>query len=247
MKTITNKFKFALVAVGMLAVGTVSAQTTPDPAVNIAKSANATPGTNNTSVRVIDNKGTIKYLQSNNGITSFTNTTANVTTTTFQLGGALTEDTFIDANGNIFALNGIATATNAAATSITSEGDGVAGAAETGFALLVREEATGETKKLLLSDLIESGHEVFNGNIGTNPILIATAIDINSSPAGLNFRNVSIYRNGAKLQANLDYTIADNGGGTLSQLTLVDRSAIANDPNDWTLYDNDIIEVHWEK
>jgi hypothetical protein len=52
--------------------------------------------------KVVDNKGTIKYFQSNNGITQITNTTADKTTTTWQLGGTLTEDTFIDATGSIW-------------------------------------------------------------------------------------------------------------------------------------------------
>ena len=57
MKTsLQNKLKLVLVAVCMLSIGVASAQSTTD----VAKTTNA--------VRVIDNKGTIKYFQSNNGI-----------------------------------------------------------------------------------------------------------------------------------------------------------------------------------
>ncbi|WP_170246036.1 hypothetical protein [Tenacibaculum adriaticum] len=47
-----------------------------------------------------------------------------------------------------------------------------------------------------------------------------------------------MYRNGAKLIANVDYTVAG------SVVTLVPN---ATDPNDWTLYTGDIIEVQYVK
>ena len=68
------------------------AQTVPGPTVNVTKGSN--------TVKVVDNKGTIKYFQSNNGITQITNTTADKTTTTWQLGGTLTAATTIDQNNN---------------------------------------------------------------------------------------------------------------------------------------------------
>jgi hypothetical protein len=68
-------------AILVLASNKVSANR---PGGDVAKSTN--------TVKVVDNKGTIKYFQSNNGITQITNTTADKTTTTWQL-GTLTEDT----------------------------------------------------------------------------------------------------------------------------------------------------------
>ena len=53
-------------------------------------------------VRVVDNKGTIKYLQVQNGLTMMTNTTGNINTTTWQLGGTLENNTTINLNGKFF-------------------------------------------------------------------------------------------------------------------------------------------------
>ncbi len=251
MKTITNKFKIALVAVGLLAIGTANAQTT-DPSDNVAQSDSEGP-----SIRLIDNKGTIKYLQSNNGITTITSTEAgNRTTTTWQLGGTLTSNTYITASGTAeFALDGLelldgtATASTNAVDRESAEGGGATG---TGFTILLRDEATGAIKKISASDLLEvqsSRHEftgIETGVPGATEIIIATAKDLTGSPTGLLAKNVSVYRNGAKLLAGTDYTLADNGGGTLTQLTLVDQSG-ATSPADWTLYAGDIIEVHWVK
>jgi hypothetical protein len=103
---------------------------------DVAKSTN--------TVKVVDNKGTIKYFQSNNG-TQITNTTADKTTTTWQLGGTLTEDTFIDATGKVFGLQGHITALDASA-------DG----ASTGYTLLVSDDATGKVERVLTT-LIQGG------------------------------------------------------------------------------------------
>jgi hypothetical protein len=86
------------------------------------------------TVKVVDNKGTIKYFQSNNGITQIT--TADKTTTTWQLGGTLTEDTFIDATGKVFGLQGLDI------TALDASADG----ASTGYTLLVSDDATGKVK-----------------------------------------------------------------------------------------------------
>jgi hypothetical protein len=89
------------------------------------------------TVKVIDNKGTIKYLQTNNGITSITSTSpANETRTTWQLGGALVDDTYIDVDENVFALDGIElidTSVIAASTDATDQSDHGTG---TGWTLL---------------------------------------------------------------------------------------------------------------
>jgi hypothetical protein len=87
-------FKLGLVALTMIAGTALQAQTTSgDIAQNTANVLNGT-------VRVIDNKGTIKYLQAANGITTLTNSSTDVTTTTWQLGGTLTVNTYIDVDGN---------------------------------------------------------------------------------------------------------------------------------------------------
>lgn len=200
-------------------------QTTGD----VTKQTDVDPGTTTTAgaVRVIDNKGTIKYLQTQNGITMLSNTTDNVTTTTWQLGGVLTNDTYIDVDGNLFTLNGlelIDSATELASTDATTESDAGTG---TGYTILVRDEATGATKKLLATELIQSGQEAFTA------IADQTAYALTGTPVLPSFSQVWVYRNGAKLIANVDYTV------TASTVTLVE--------NDYSVYAGDIVEVQYVK
>lgn len=99
-KTLQNTLKVGAIIALMLSAGAVSAQTTTG---NITKAANATLGSTGGAVRVIDNKGTIKYLQALNGLTTFTNTLPDGgVTTTWQLGGLLTEATNITTGGKEF-------------------------------------------------------------------------------------------------------------------------------------------------
>ena len=210
----------------MLAGVAVSAQQT---AGDITKQADVDPGTTTVggAVRLIDNKGTIKYLQSQNGITILSNTTDDVTTTTWQLGGTLTDNTFIDVDGNVFGLNGIAlidSATESASTDATTLSDAGTGS---GYTFLVRDEATGDTKKLLASDIdiIASGQEVFTATAGQ------TAFALSGSPTLPDFSQVWVYRNGAKLLANVDYTVAG------STVTLVETS--------YSVYADDTIEIQY--
>ena len=224
-----NPFKTAALGLLMFSGITVSAQQTTG---DVTKQSDVVPGTTTTAgaVRVIDNKGTIKYLQSQNGITMLSNTTDNVTTTTWQLGGTLTDDTFIDVDGNVFGLNGIdLISSETASTDATTGSDAGTG---TGYTLLVRDEATGATKKLLASDLniIQSGQERFTATASQ------VAYPLTGSPALPAFSQVWVYRNGAKLIANLDYTVAS------STVTLVPNTT---SPNDWAVYAGDIIEVQY--
>lgn len=241
MKKTTKKIKIAILFFGMFAFGAINAQTTATGDAKLVKDTDATK-----LVRLIDNKGTIKYLQSKNGITQITSTTGgSTTTTTWQLGGALTDNTYIDLNGNVFGLNGVENATTNAATVITSGSSGTAGATETGWALLVREEATGKTQKVLFSDLIESAHEI---KIAVTDAA-HTAGDI--SPSNLTYtmsfaaeaKNIMVYRNGAKLLATLDYTVSG------STITLVPKTTAADVTagQDWNVLSGDRIEFHYSK
>lgn len=216
-------------AIALMTFGITTAQQT---AGDSAKEADIQPGVTNLggSVRVIDNKGTIKYLQSKNGITMLSNTTADVTTTTWQLGGTLTDDTFIDANGNVFGLDGIElVTTELPSTDATTESDHGTG---TGYTILVRDEATGATKKLLASDLLQSGQESFTAAAAQ------VSYPLTGSPILPAFSQVWVYRNGAKLISNVDYTVS------ASTVTLVPNTVV---PNDWTVYAGDIIEVQYVK
>ena len=215
--------------IGMLSLGIVSAQQTSG---DVTKGADVIPGTTVLagSIRVIDNRGTIKYLQSKNGITMLSNTTTDVTTTTLQLGGTLTDDTFIDVDGNVFGLDGIdLISSEVASTNATTQSDHGTG---TGYTILVRDEATGAIKKLLSSDLdlIQSGHESFTATLGQ------TAFLLTGSPVLPSFSQVWVYRNGAKLISNVDYTIS------ASTVTLVPGGTA---PNNWAVYAGDVIEVQY--
>ncbi|TLP80126.1 hypothetical protein [Maribacter sp. ACAM166] len=230
-KTYQNAFKTGVLALTLLTFGIGSAQQVVGDAT---KQGDVVPGTTATAgaVRVVDNKGTIKYLQSKNGITMLSNTTDDVTTTTWQLGGALTDDTFIDVDGNIFGLDGIELidiATESASSDATTASSAGTG---TGYTILVRDEATGATKKLLATDLIQSGQESFTATAAQ------AAYPLTGSPVLPAFSQVWVYRNGAKLIANVDYTVAT------STVTLVPNTTV---PNDWAVYDGDVIEVQFVK
>lgn len=231
MKILTyQKFvKIGMFAIALMTFGITTAQQT---AGDSPKEADIQPGVTNLggSVRVIDNKGTIKYLQSKNGITMLSNTTADVTTTTWQLGGTLTDDTFIDANGNVFGLDGIElVTTELPSTDATTESDHGTG---TGYTILVRDEATGATKKLLASDLLQSGQESFTAAAAQ------VSYPLTGSPVLPAFSQIWVYRNGAKLISNVDYTVSG------STVTLVPNTVV---PNDWTVYAGDVIEVQYVK
>ena len=220
---ITTLLLALLVSVGIQAQNTTTA---------ITKQADIDYGaaaiTTNGSIKLIDNKGTIKYIQAANGITTLTNTSAtDVTTTTFQLGGTLTDDTYIDVSGKKFGLNGIAlidTATETASTDATS----LSTAAGTGYTLLTRDEATGEIKKLKLGEL---------GVVGAQQVFTPTAGQADYALTGapkLTLYKTYVYRNGAKLVAGTDYTISATQG-TVTLAT----------PANFPVFTTDTIEVHY--
>lgn len=216
----TNIFKVAaLTAVFAVAGMFANAQTTNPASANVTQ-ANA----DGPVIKVIDNKGTVKYLQSNNGITTITSTTTNnLTTTTWQLGGQLIENTYIDVNGNVFGLDNITVTTDTAATTASA----VHGTGGAGWTLLVRNESTGAIQKMLATDLVQSGQEVFTATDG----LVTYQLTGITLPA---YQSVYVYRNGAKLIANEDYTIASD------VVTLVPGS-------NFVIYAGDRIEVHYIK
>ena len=211
-------------------------QTTTD----VAKQANIQYGTTKTggAVKVIDNKGTIKYLQVQNGLTVLTNTTGDKTTTTWQLGGSLTDDTYIDVNGNAFALDKIELVDPATLAASTDATDKSVHGTGTGFTLLVRDEFTGAVKKLKATDLITAGQQVFAATAGsTAQTFTATVPDVLPD-----YSKVSVYRNGVKLVANDDYTIATK----IITITPKPYTAGAAE-NEWEFNTADVIEVHWFK
>lgn len=239
-KTLQNTLKVGAVIALMLSAGAVSAQqiatggTAADGTADVIKSDNAIPGKLNGSVRVIDNKGTIKYLQSKNGLTMVTNTTNDVTTTTWQLGGTLTDDTYIDATGKIFAITGIkanndtkfTAAQQLAATTYT---------AGSGFTLMARDEGTGEIKRLLAADLVIGGSIHDTATSGSDFVTLANT----TMPTSIS--KIWVYRNGAKLLAGVDYTVAGAAGESV--VTVKNTSGTA--PEDYIFNTGDIIEIQW--
>ena len=184
-----------------------------------------------TAIKVVDNKGTIKYFQSNNGITQIVNTTGALTTTTWQLGGTLTDNTYIDVNGKAFALDGLALTSLAASTNTTtlsSHGTG------SGYTLLVRDEATGAVQKMLATNLISGGV----GNCTVSTDVVSGADYTSTAFAGLaTVKNrVSVYRNGVKLlQGDWAFDTTD--------VTKIKITTTADLP----IYADDVIEVQWIK
>lgn len=242
MKTIKNKLKFALVAVGMLAIGTVNAQRTTGGA-DFTKGAAATLGNEGGHVRVIDNKGTIKYLRSDNGITMFTDTAPDGgIVTTWQLGGTLTDNTYIDASGAEFGITGIT-----AIDQTTGNPEDTAATAfdTTGFTLMVRDEATGEIKKLLPTDLVSGirtehiqgagtdANADASGNATTDVAITVTGLPVLA--AGTTFAKLFVYRNGAKLRSGVDFV------ATADTVTITYNAA------EMPMYNGDVIEIQYIK
>ncbi|ALU74560.1 hypothetical protein AUW17_04450 [Tenacibaculum dicentrarchi] len=236
----TNSFKLAMVAVGMLTIGTVSAQVTTTTDALLNKNADATK-----VVKSVDNKGTIKYIQGANGITTVTSTNAgNETVTTFQLGGDLVAPTTITASAgkalNIAGIAGVDKAQMLAGIAGTpgSENFKPADSFNTaGLTLMVRDETTGEIKKLLAADVAAYLETLAKNVYASEPVAAAPAGDYTITVADLPIpvllkpARLFVYRNGVKLlQSDLDLTTA--GEVTIKQ------SAV-------TLYKDDVIEVQY--
>jgi len=230
----TNYLKMACFGLIMLSFTAVKAQQTTG---DTTKQAEVVYGTTETggSIKVIDNKGTIKYLQAQNGITTLTNTTNDVTTTTWQLGGTLDQDTYIDVDGQAFALDGIKLvdlSTEAPSGDATTESDHGTG---TGWTILVRDEATGETKKLLATDLVSGIRVEYTqvGNAAANVAIPVTGLPVLS--AGTTNAKLFVYRNGAKLRSGTDFTAT------------ADTVTITYSNTDLPMFAGDVIEIQYIK
>ncbi|MCF2873217.1 MULTISPECIES: hypothetical protein [unclassified Tenacibaculum] len=236
MKTITNKFKLALAAIGLLAIGTVNAQTTTG---DITKQADATLNSSNTAVKLVDNKGTIKYLQAVNGLTSFTNTTpSGGVVTTWQLGGVLTDNTYITADAaKEFALDGLQLVTDVTTASTNAVDREAHGNVGTGFTVLIRDEASGAVQKMQLSDLLK----VDGIRVDYTQAANATA-DVDITVTGLptltaltTAAKLFVYRNGVKLRFGTDFSVT------------ADTVTITYSATDLPMYAGDIVEIQYIK
>lgn len=233
----TNSFKLAMVAVGMLTIGTVSAQQTDATNADLVKQA--------TAVKSVDNKGTIKHVQVANGLTEATDAATNVTT--FQLGGKLVAPTTITSDaaaGNSLNIEGIAGVDKAQmlagiAGTPGSENFKPADSFNTaGLTLMVRDETTGEIKKLLAADVAAYLETLAKNVYASEPVAAAPAGDYTIAvtdlpiPVLLKPARLFVYRNGVKLlQSDLDF-ITTPGSVIIKQATV-------------TLYKDDVIEVQY--
>jgi hypothetical protein len=216
---------FGIVAILALMSNQASAQTTTG---NVVKGVGSIP-----TVKVVDNKGTIKYFQSNNGITQIVNTTGDKTTTTWQLGGVLTDNTYIEAGtGKVFALDGLALATGAASTDATTGSSHNSATPGTGYTLLVRDELTGAVQKMLATSLIDGGvyESVLTVDSGATPDDIAAITGITTVS-----NRISVFRNGIKLRqmGTPDWSLS--------------AGKIVFTPAAGPFYAGDVIEVQWVK
>ena len=218
------KNKIILITICLIVGNSAFSQITNTSVKDTEINYSSTTAVQSGSIKLIDNQGTIKYLQVKNGITSLTNASAsagNETVTTLSLGGVLSTDTFIDASGVVFGLKGSDQETGNAATSSTLN--------TSGYTLAVFDEATGEIKKLLVSALDVVGASDRFVVAATPSTTYTVAIAGLSLTPGKTF----VFRNGVKLTASgttPDYTTS---GSTVT----IDTSI--------PLFSGDIIEVQY--
>lgn len=264
-----KQLKLVAFAAAMLVAGIANAQQISG---DITKQDKATRGSNMKSVRVIDNKGTIKYLQVSNGITSFTNNTpSGGLVTTWQLGGTLNTNTTITygttqsftLNGEKFILETIGEVNSTTAEGAAATQTSATSGTYTGYTFLVRDEATGVVKKMLASDILKvnathnittvtAGPGITAGGTNTETLAAATndagGVEIAFryvNMAMASYSKVSVFRNGAKLRAGIDYNIHNPASPTAkSRIYLVPQTV---EPQDWELYVGDVIEIHATK
>ena len=173
------------------------------------------------AVKVVDNKGTVKYFQASNGISQITNSTNDVTTTTWQLGGELTDDTYIDVKGKVFALNGLELNT-------TSKPSADGTATSLGYTLLVSDAATGKLERKLATSLIQGGS--VDDELTANQTATYTILKTDGLATVAN--RISVFRNGIKLRAKDWVLTADN------KITIAPTT-------DLPLYLGDVLNVQW--
>lgn len=231
--------KIACLAFAIFSMATVvnAQQSTGD----VTKQATIVNGTTTTggAIKVVDNKGTVKYLQVKNGLTSLTNTAADVTTTTWQLGGQLTDDTYIDLSGKKFGFINVLQNTNAnqagsdvaATTATLTGGTGTDG----GFTLLVRDEATGNILKMLASDLVSGIRVEYTQAANTTADVEITVTGLPLLTAGTTDAKLFVFRNGAKLRSATDF------------VAVADKVTIKYSATDLPMFKDDIVEIQYIK
>lgn len=221
----TIKMKHRLLKQGLFALAfavgsTAMAQTESTNSTNIDRYDEA-----DKIVKLVDNKGTIKYLQSNNGITTITSTSAgNQTTTTWQLGGELIENTSINLNSKEFGFEGVQE--------------------DAGERTLLVLDDSNKLKTVELDEIaglvtgIYKPHTVVDTDITNNSVTPPQPKDLDITVTGIpaitgkddsNAFKLSVYRNGIKLRITEDFDVVE------------DKVTIKTRP----LYKNDEFEIHY--
>jgi hypothetical protein len=235
-------------AIGTLAFTANAQNASPTGQAAVLNSDATAAGKTGGSIRLIDNKGTIKYLQVENGLTAITNIAKGTPTTTWQLGGTLTANaTLVASDTKEFQLNGLKLVDySTVATAAGTVGGRTNGTL--GWTVLVRDEATGSIEKVVLKDLLQvQGGQTYKISDGTKTVYSTT--DIPGLPTTTDaLTKISVYRNGAKLIAGVDYKYDNTNGITLQPNAGGGTAGTDPDYNgDWALYSGDIIEVQWVK
>lgn len=230
-----NYLKLSLSVILTLTLGFANAQqTTGDYARETVINPGQSVGANDDgSVKVIDNKGNIRYLQVKNGLTTLANTTNDITTITWQLGGTLSDTTLlsVDTAANaMLGINGIELIGSNFPASTDATNESTADGSNSGYTFLVRDEATGAIKKRTAADLVTSGQQNFTVTTTGQDTFALTG---NVLPGAA---QVWVYRNGAKLSAFLDYNVVGDE-------VILDFGA----SNTWNTYVGDAIEVQFIK
>ncbi len=206
---------------------------------SIGKQQEAVMGEDGGYVKVIDNKGTKKFLQSKNSITMFTDKKpSGGVVTTWQLGGELTVDTTINfgdtvkftIDGKQFVLNSVEEEKRPAET-VPAGG----GAPTINWEVLVRDETTGQIKKVKLTELLKvQGIHAEKDAKTADETANKIDIEVKGLVTATDKFKVWVYRNGAKLISGKDYTFGAD-------------KVVINAPTDWHVYEGDYFEVHYVK
>jgi hypothetical protein len=170
-----------------------------------------TAGSTNDSVVVVDASGVLKIVSLKDAVKADNGLTKSGDTV--KLGGTLIEATTVTTSAsNTLAIDGLQSGSLATDSLVVADG------------------TSGVLKRVSASALLTSGEQLFNATAGQ------TAYTVTDLPAQVS--RVWVYRNGVKLIATADYTVA----GTT--VTLNPGGAA---PDDWAVLAGDKIEVQWVK
>ena len=146
------------------------------------------------------------------------------------------QNTYIDATGKVFAIDGIKLITSTDSPSSNATNASIHGTATgTGYTLLVRDEATGETKKMLIADLVSGIRTEYTQGANATADVDITVTGLPVLNAGTTIAKLFVFRNGAKLRTIADFTAA------------ADKVTIKYSATELPMYAGDVIEIQYIK